>query len=190
MIETHPTAEPQRSRRPHGRRVCPCQRRLGYSENFDQILFRVAPGRIVDQADGRITRVTPPPPVLANRLSLLYVAVPCGRNQGANTLVLWCNIARLWGQLTKSQHRAKNECVDQVSLSSMTPRGPSLVHCLIFKSARTGNSSTLFRALPLSAGRKFLMRRIVMPPLLQNRSKRAYRTVPKPGPEMRVALEE
>ena len=31
------------------------------------------------------------------------------------------------------------------------------------------------------------MKRIVMPLLLQNRSNRAYRPVPKPGPELRVA---
>lgn len=107
-------------------------------------------------------------------------------NQGANTSVLWCNIARLWGQLTKSQPRAKNECVDQVSLSSMAPRGPSLHHCLIFKSARTEFvNGVAIRSAPsaLSAGCKSLMRRIVMPLLLQNRSNRAYRPVPKPGPE-------
>jgi hypothetical protein len=56
----------------------------------------------------------------------------------------------------------------------MAQRGRSLVHCLIFKSARMGTRGRgcdPFGRLRLSAGFNFPIERIVMPLLLQNRSK-------------------
>ena len=106
--------------------------RVGYSENFTKSSSE-------SPLDGSWWRIA------YNSCTSPFLVV---ENQEANTSVLWCNIARLWGQLTKSQPRAKNECVDQVSLSLMAPRGPSLVHCLIFKVSQDGNLSTPLRSVP------------------------------------------